>query len=216
MKSAELPILYSFRRCPYAIRARFAIKASYIAVELREVLLADKPKEMISCSPKGTVPILHLFNGRVIDESREIIDWALKQSDPNGWSPKTEAEISETNRLIEMNDNEFKQHLDHYKYADRFPEAPMEYYREQAEPFLQQLERKLTQNQFLITDSTSLADIAIFPFVRQFAYVDKSWFDQSDYKKLQKWLNVFITMDLFADVMKKYPQWKQGDIAIQF
>jgi len=216
MKSAELPILYSFRRCPYAIRARFAIKASYIAVELREVLLADKPKEMISCSPKGTVPVLHLFNGRVIDESREIIDWALQQHDPNAWSPKTEVEISETNRLIEMNDNEFKQHLDHYKYADRFPEAPMEYYREQAETFLQQLESKLTQNQFLITDSISLADIAIFPFVRQFAYVDKSWFDQSDYKKLQKWLNDFIALDLFTDVMRKYPRWKRGDIAIQF
>ena len=216
MKSTDLPILYSFRRCPYAIRARLAIKASYIAVELREVLLADKPKEMISCSPKGTVPILHLFNGRVIDESREIIDWALQQHDPNGWSPKTVVEISETNRLIEMNDNEFKQHLDHYKYADRFPEAPMEYYREQAEPFLQQLESKLTQNQFLITDSISLADIAIFPFVRQFAYVDKSWFDQSDYKKLQKWLNDFIALDLFTDVMRKYPRWKRGDIAIQF
>ena len=216
MKSTDLPILYSFRRCPYAIRARLAIKASYIAVELREVLLADKPKEMISCSPKGTVPVLHLFNGRVIDASREIIDWALQQHDPNGWSPKTVVEISETNRLIEMNDNEFKQHLDHYKYADRFPEAPMEYYREQAEPFLQQLESKLTQHKFLITDSISLADIAIFPFVRQFAYVDKSWFDQSDYKKLQKWLNDFITMDLFADVMRKYPRWKRGDIAIQF
>ena len=210
MKATDLPILYSFRRCPYAIRARLAIKASGIAVELREVLLADKPKEMLRCSPKGTVPVLQLVDGTVIDESREIIDWALQQCDPDGWLPKTEVEITETNRLIKINDNEFKQHLDHYKYADRFPEAPMEYYREQAEPFLQRLESNLSRNKFLITDSISLSDIAIFPFIRQFAFVDKSWFDQSDYKKLQNWLDYFITMNLFADVMKKYPRWYNG------
>jgi glutathione S-transferase len=213
---SELPVLYSFRRCPYAIRARLALKAGNIAVELREVLLAEKPEEMLNCSPKGTVPVLQLADATVIDESREIMDWALQQCDPNGWLPKTDDELKETNRLIETNDNEFKQHLDHYKYADRFPERPMEYYRNQAEPFLKHLEDKLCQQKFLISDNVSLADIAIFPFVRQFSFVDKDWFNQTDYKKLQVWLDYFLTMVLFNEVMKKYPRWQHGDEVLCF
>lgn len=216
MQSNRLAVLYSFRRCPYAIRARLAIKASCLQVELREVVLANKPNQMLSISPKGTVPVLQLSDGRVIEESRDIIDWALQQNDPNGWLPKETLEIKETDRLIYLNDNEFKQQLDHYKYADRFPEHSMEYFRNQAELFLKHLEDILSQHSFLISDKVSMADIAIFPFIRQFAFVDKSWFDQTDYKNLQVWLNTFLTMDLFNDVMKKYPAWNSGDEVIRF
>lgn len=211
MQTNALPVLYSFRRCPYAIRARLAIKVSCLQIELREVVLADKPREMLLVSPKGTVPVLQLSDGQVIDESMDVVNWALNQNDPKGWLPKEERDKNETNRLIEINDNEFKQHLDHYKYADRFPQHPTEYYRSQAEKFLQVLEDKLCLKIFLISDEVSIADIAIFPFVRQFAFVDKDWFDQTDYKKLQIWLNTFLTMDLFNDVMKKYPRWNSDD-----
>ena len=138
----QLPILYSFRRCPYAIRARLAIYVSNTKVELREVKLADKPKELISCSPKGTVPVLQLTDGTIIDESKDIMLWALNKNDPNNWLVSRKVEKQETNRLIDINDNEFKQYLDHYKYADRFPEQTIEYYRQQGEVFLQLLEKK--------------------------------------------------------------------------
>lgn len=202
---SELPILYSFRRCPYAIRARLAIKVSNIEVELREVALSNKPKEMLVCSPKGTVPVLVLADGIVIDESRDIMLWALTQNDPQNWLTSDKCIQKETSILIDTNDNEFKQHLDHYKYSDRFPEYPMETYRQQAEVFLQQLENKLNQNQYLTGDNVSLADMAILPFIRQFAYVDKDWFDKTQYRKCQIWLDQLISSTLFSEVMKKHP-----------
>jgi len=201
----QLPILYSFRRCPYAIRARLAIKVSNVQVELREVVLADKPKEMLACSAKGTVPVLQLVDGTVIDESLDIILWALKQNDPdNGLSY---SHYREASSLIEFNDTEFKEQLDHYKYADRFPEQTMETYREKGEEFLQRLEEKLNEHAYLAGDKLSMLDMAIFPFIRQFAYVDKIWFDQSEYKKLQVWLEALLTSPLFNDVMKKHLKW---------
>lgn len=204
----QLPVLYSFRRCPYAIRARLAINVGNIKVELREVKLADKPKELIACSPKGTVPVLQLTDGTIIDESKDIMLWALKENDPNNWLVSETVEKQETNRLIDINDNEFKQHLDYYKYADRFPEQTMEYYRQQGEVFLQLLEKKLNETKYLISDTISLADMAIFPFIRQFAYVDKDWFDQTDYKKLQAWLNYFLNTSIFKKTMEKQPVWE--------
>ena len=204
----QLPVLYSFRRCPYAIRARLAINVSNTKVELREVKLADKPKELIACSPKGTVPVLQLTNGTIIDESKDIMLWALNENDPNNWLLSGTVEKQETNRLIDINDNEFKQYLDHYKYADRFPEQTMEYYRQQGEVFLQLLEKKLNETKYLISDTISLADMAIFPFIRQFAYVDKDWFDQTDYKKLQAWLNYFLNTSIFKKTMEKQPVWE--------
>ena len=211
-----IPILYSFRRCPYAIRARLAIKASNIQVELREVVLADKPKELLICSPKGTVPVLVLTDDTVIDESRDIMWWALTQQDPHNWLGSTDTQWDEMNHLIDINDTEFKQHLDHYKYADRFPEQSAECYRQQAESFLQQLEAKLRKNQYLMTDKISLADMAIFPFVRQFAFVDKKWFEQTEYKKLQIWLDNVLADKLFIEVMQKYSRWLPGDKVQQF
>jgi len=207
----ELPILYSFRRCPYAIRARLAIKVSNIKVELREVLLADKPKELLACSPKGTVPVLVLPDATVIEESRDIMLWALTQQDPQNWLSDHIAQRDEINRLIDINDTEFKQHLDHYKYADRFPEKSTETYRQQGERFLQQLEEKLKNNLYLVADEISLADMAIFPFVRQFAFVDKTWFEQTEYKKLQTWLDNLLADNLFSEVMKKYSRWRPDD-----
>lgn len=204
----QLPVLYSFRRCPYAIRARLAINVGNIKVELREVKLADKPKELIACSPKGTVPVLQLTDGTIIDESKDIMLWALKEKDPNNWLVSGTVEKQETNRLIDINDNEFKQYLDHYKYADRFPDQTMEYYRQQGEFFLQLLEKKLNQTKYFISDTISLADMAILPFIRQFAYVDKDWFDQTDYKKLQAWLNYFLNTSIFKKTMEKQPVWE--------
>ena len=203
---AQVPIFYSFRRCPYAIRARLAIKVSGVQVELREVILADKPKEMLACSAKGTVPVLQFDDGTVIDESFDIMLWALKQNDPDNWLAHSLSQ--EARSLIEFNDGEFKEHLDHYKYADRFPEQTMESYRARGEAFLQRLEEQLNQNLYLAGENLSMLDVAIFPFIRQFAYVDKIWFDQTEYTKLQLWLDSLLASQLFNDVMKKYPKWK--------
>jgi glutathione S-transferase len=209
---SSLPVLYSFRRCPYAIRARLAIKMSGAAVELREVLLAEKPKEMLASSPKGTIPVLVLQDGSVIDESRDIMLWSLRQSDPENWLQRNTEEI---NNLIDWNDNEFKQQLDHYKYADRFPEYSCETYRQRGETFLQELEQRLHSHLYLTANTVSMADMAIFPFIRQFAFVDKEWFDQSKYTNLKVWLEQILASDLFSDVMIKYQRWQsntEGDV----
>ena len=153
---AQLPILYSFRRCPYTIRARLAIKVSHIQVELREVSLADKPSEMLRYSPKGTVPVLILSDGSVIEESRDIMLWALQQNDPQQWLCASSQVNEEINSLIEFNDGEFKQQLDNYKYADRFPEHSLEDYRQRAEVFLLQLEERLNQQRFLLPSTVLL------------------------------------------------------------
>ncbi|MFK5913833.1 MAG: glutathione S-transferase [Woeseiaceae bacterium] len=207
----SLPIFYSFRRCPYAIRARLALKISAVDVVLREVKLSDKPHAMLACSPKGTVPVLQLSDKIIIEESKEIMLWALAKNDPEKWMANDVSVEQETNYLIDVNDNEFKQHLDHYKYADRFPEFSMQKYRKQGEEFLQKLEEKLSVTAFLLSDEMSLVDIAIFPFIRQFAYVDKDWFDVSEYEYLKKWLNYFLQSELFNSVMKKHKPWHEGD-----
>ena len=207
MKNTQLPILYSFRRCPYAIRARLAIKVSSLDVELREVKLSNKPTEMLASSPKGTVPVLVLPNGTVIDESKDVMEWALNQSDPSNWLSNDIAVLKEVSNLIDYNDHEFKEYLDLYKYADRHPEKSVEYYRKQGEIFLEKLELKLSKTKFILSDDISFVDIAMFPFVRQFAFVDKEWFDNSQYSKLKKWLESLLETSLFKDVMKKYPLW---------
>jgi glutathione S-transferase len=211
-----LPILYSFRRCPYAIRARMAIKRSGIAVELREVILSDKPAEMIAASPKGTVPILILPDETVIDESYDIMCWVLAINDPDKWLPESEILRQKMNDLIETNDGSFKECLDKYKYAARFPEYSVEVYRHQAEGQLQMLENLLVESDYLIGDHMTMGDIAIFPFIRQFAFVDKNWFDQSQYIKLRAWLESILNMDAFTDIMKKYPQWASGSQGVEF
>lgn len=195
------------------MRARLAIRNSGMVVELREVVLADKPEEMLLVSPKATVPVLVLENGKVIDESRDIMLWALQQSDPNGWLK----ELNEDSKsLIDMNDNDFKQHLDHYKYSDRFPDKLPEFYRLQGEVFLQNLEQRLNDNLYLNGDRLSMSDMAIFPFVRQFAFVDKEWFDQSQYNKVKVWLEKLLGSKLFKEIMDKNPQWESNTMGCEF
>jgi len=206
------PILYSFRRCPYAMRARLAIAISGVQVELREVVLRDKPDALLQASPKGTVPVLVTDENTVIDESIDIMMWALHSNDPDKWlgDSSTEVEVS-IQALINNNDGEFKHYLDRYKYADRFPEHSQLYYRQQAEKTLLHLEQALTDKDYLFGNFPSLADMAILPFIRQFAFVDKDWFDNSDYTNLKLWLEEFIASPLFNSIMTKYPQWHADD-----
>ncbi len=214
--TSDHPVLYSFRRCPYAIRARLAIACSGLPVELREVVLKDKPAAMLQASPKATVPVLVLSasaekKARVIDESRDIMRWALRQSDPDNWLCRDNPDLLwQVEGLIQENDFVFKQHLDRYKYFERHPNHPQNYYREQCEVTLIKLERLLQQHNFLTGDHCSLADIAIFPFIRQFAHVDRDWFYAAPYPCLQRWLDHHLQSQLFIGVMKKYPQWKEG------
>ncbi|MGA7749918.1 MAG: glutathione S-transferase [Gallionella sp.] len=208
------PVLYSFRRCPYAMRARLALHASGIAVELREVILRNKPESMLAASPKGSVPVLVLPGGNVIDESWEIMLWALRQHDPDGWLGKSEALVNEAAPLIIENDTTFKNNLDRYKYPDRYPELPQMHYRTQAERFVQSLEKRLHASPCLLGDALSIADMGIFPFVRQFAEVDKNWFAHAPYPSLRHWLKNFSDSERFEAVMKKYPPWEPDDIPI--
>ncbi|QJI39766.1 glutathione S-transferase [Pseudomonas sp. ADAK2] len=195
--------LYSFRRCPYAMRARMALRYSGVEVQIVEVSLKAKPAEMLALSSKGTVPVLEV-EGRVIDESLDIMRWALAQNDPQDWllkeDPAGQPLIAE---LIEENDQVFKVHLNRYKYAERYPEQPMEHYRAEGEVFLRRLDELLKGRDYLLAGHISWADVALMPFVRQFAHVDREWFAQTPYVRLQAWLQRFLDSDLFTSIMKK-------------
>ncbi|MFJ7793008.1 glutathione S-transferase [Pseudomonas sp. NPDC096950] len=195
--------LYSFRRCPYAMRARMALRYSGVEVQIVEVSLKAKPAEMLALSSKGTVPVLEV-EGRVIDESLAIMHWALAQHDPEDWllkdDPAGQLRIAE---LIEENDQVFKVHLNRYKYAERYPEQPMEHYRAEGEVFLRKLDELLEGRNYLLAGHLSLADVALMPFVRQFAHVDREWFGQTPYVRLQVWLQRLLESDLFTGVMQK-------------
>jgi len=192
-------LLYSFRRCPYAMRARLALRYSGVCVRIIEVSLKAKPAEMLALSPKGTVPVLSV-NGEVIDESLAIMQWALAQHDPDNWRLQGDPSVL---ALIDENDQGFKYHLDRYKYAERYPEHPMEHYRAEGEVFLQKLERLLEDRAYLLAHHPSLADMALAPFVRQFAHVDRDWFARAPYPRLQRWLEAFLQSPLFIRVMAK-------------
>ena len=190
-------LLYSFRRCPYAMRARMALRYSGVPLSIVEVSLKAKPAEMLVASPKGTVPVLVCADGSVIEQSLDIMHWALVRHDPDSWlQPGCAA-------LIEENDTRFKVLLDRYKYAIRYPEHPMEYYRAQGAEFLQRLEDVLARSAYLAGPALSLADVALAPFVRQFAHVDRDWFEQAPYPRLNAWLERFLASELFSSVMKK-------------
>lgn len=235
----NLPILYSFRRCPYAMRTRMAISVSGARVRLREILLRDKPQAMLDASPKGTVPVL-IDGNAVIDESIEVMRWALAQNDPEGWLE------ADDGGLIEENDGPFKHHLDRYKYATRYDGADPPEHREAAMTFLGKLEARLERtasilrdtpnlhpeggrsprlegrrfaapqdeganctSSYLCGDRRTLADIAIFPFVRQFRIADEDWFDAAPLPNIQRWLKGLTASPLFLSVMEKYPLWKE-------
>jgi glutathione S-transferase len=207
MPAATLPVLYTFRRCPYAIRARLSIAVSGVSVEYREIALRNKPQAMLLISPKGTVPVLQLVDGRVVDQSLDIMLWALALNDPQQWLQGEKLLPEAAKALIDTNDGPFKFWLDRYKYADRYPELPAEHYRQQAEEFLKNLERLLSEQQYLLGARLSIADIAIFPFIRQFAAIDEEWLAASDYVRLQRWLDELLRSDLFAEVMVRREVW---------
>lgn len=206
----DRPILYSFRRCPYAMRARMAIAVSGAQVELREVILRDKPLQMIEVSPKGTVPVLLLTNGEVLEESLDIMHWALAHNDPEIWLEQVEDE------LIAANDGPFKQALDRYKYPHRFDLRDGLEHRDAAMEHLSELDRRLTIAPFLGGGQRGFTDIALFPFVRQFAATDQAWFDAQPLPALQRWLNGLLQSELFADIMTRYLQWKADDETVHF
>ena len=205
MPAPVLPVrLFSFRRCPYAMRARMALRYSEIPVDIHEVSLKAKPEEMLRLSAKGTVPVLVLQNGTVIDESLDIMRWALAHNDPDDWlmqEAPDSAQLAET--LIIENDGPFKRALDRYKYSIRYPEKSREEYRAEGEIFLHRLEKLLERTQYLCRDTCSYADIAVFPFIRQFALADEEWFTGATYPALQRWLKDLVESQLFISIMQK-------------
>jgi len=204
----QRPVLYSYRRCPYAMRARMALRYAGIDAEIREIELRNKPQHMVQLSPKATVPVLLLQSGEVLEESLDIMRWALQQRDADGWRlPDNPEKRDAMEALILANDCEFKQALDRYKYPERYPEFPVEHYRQQGEMFLQMLEGRLQVSACLFGDALSMADIAIFPFIRQFAGVDSAWFNGAPYPRLRRWLEARVQSTLFTDVMQKNPVW---------
>ncbi len=194
------PLLYSFRRCPYAIRARLAIAFSGVSVDLHEVDLRAKPEHMLLLSAKATVPVLQLPDGRVIDESLDIMLWSLQQNDPLGM---LDGFADQALELIKHNDTTFKELLDRYKYPERYPEFSKQHYRMQAEIFLIELNMRLDANPYLFGDKAGMADLAVMPFIRQFARVDQAWFDASPYTSLRIWLTDWEASAIFAKVMNK-------------
>lgn len=217
MQLTEAPILYSFRRCPYAMRGRMGLWSAGIDVELREVKLANKPPELIEASPKATVPVLDFRDGSVIDESIAIMRWALHQNDPEGWLS------GDDDALITRNDGPFKHHLDRYKYPTRYPdeaggdeEAFRLHHRAAGYEILRDLDARLADRAQLCGDERTLADIALFPFIRQFANTDRAWFDAQPIPHLQRWLAGHLESDLFKSIMPKFAPWKAGDEVIKF
>jgi len=207
-------ILYSFRRCPFAMRGRMALAVSGLSYEHREVLLRDKPPSMLAFSPKGTVPVFVTKSGEVIEESLDLMHYALRQNDPENWLMGFDAG---GRALLKDIDGPFKHHLDRYKYKSRYDEAAKRgetdiNHRKQAEVYIQKLEQALENNQFLSGQQRGFADIAIFPFIRQFANTDRAWWDgeaqdSPPYPKTHLWLEAQINSDLFRSIMTKYPQW---------
>jgi glutathione S-transferase len=203
----ETPLLYTFRRCPYAMRARMALVISGTPVRVREVVLRDKPAAMLEASAKGTVPVLVLGDGTVIDESIDVMRWALAQNDPEGWlAPESDGLIAEA-------DGPFKSALDRYKYSNRYEDEAVvsEEQRALGLAFLKDWDARLAAagGQFFGAQRT-LADVALFPFVRQFANTDRDWFDGLELPALQTWLAGHLDSELFTGVMSKYPQWAPG------
>lgn len=194
-----------------------ALRASGQTLILREVVLSRRPAALYEQSPKGTVPVLVLSNGQVIEESWEIIQWALTQNDPQQWWTSLDSDLkAQAQQLVEQNDGAFKKHLDQYKYSERHPEESKETYRSRGEPILSQLNDRLKEHKYLLSDQMTAADIALFPFIRQFAHVDKDWFYSLPYSHLQQWLTDFLESEYFTGVMKKYKEWSPGAELVYF
>ena len=211
---SALPVLYSFRRCPYAMRARLALAVSGVEVEYREVVLRNKPPELLAASPKGTVPVLVLPEGEVIDESLDIMLWALRQNDPAHWLQTEDATLDDMLALIRVNDGAFKRNLDRYKYPNRYPQesgadtaAFALVQRDLGARWLDEMESRLAGS-WLFGNKASLADMATLPFVRQFAHTDADWFAAQPWPRLQSWLAGFEASGLYLGVMGKQEAWQ--------
>ena len=213
---SAFPVLYSFRRCPYAMRARLAVSVSAQRCELREVVLRAKPPEMLAASPKGTVPVLVTNEGQVIEQSLDIMLWALKQHDPMGWLAPETGTLEDCLALIAYCDGDFKMHLDRYKYPERYDNTDAIFHREAASIFLQKLNVRLQTSAYLAGNQPTLADYAIAPFVRQFSHTDVVWFDSQSWIRLVAWLAEFEASALFESVMQKYPTWQSGAEGVIF
>lgn len=212
--TGALPVLYSFRRCPYAMRARLALAASGVKVEHREITLKNKPAEMLDASPKGTVPVLVLPGGEVIDESLDVMLWALRRNDPESWLAPVQGSLDDMLTLVAGNDGAFKRSLDRYKYPNRYAEesagngnAFAQQQRALGAAWLVKLDGMLTDG-WLFGARASLADMALLPFVRQFAHTDPAWFAAQPWPRLQDWLAQFEASALYAGVMEKYSPWQ--------
>ncbi len=210
----KYPILYTFRRCPYAMRARFAIRSSKIIVEIREIKLQEKPFEFLKLSPKGTVPVLITNSGEVLEESLDIIYWALNKNDPHKWLAKGKLENQEVIKLLDDLENKFKPNLDKYKYPSRYSGVDQFFHRDKNLCFLKKLNSCLENNKSLNCEHLSLLDYAIFPFVRQFRNVDQDWFDKLNFIFLNKWINQIIDSKDFSSIMKKFKNWEPNDVPI--
>ena len=212
-----IPVLYSFRRCPYAMRARLALAVSGQTVELREVVLRNKPPELLAASPKATVPVLVLPDGPVLEQSLDIMHWALERHDPAGW---LQAPLPEMLALVAEVDGPFKHHLDRYKYPGRYEDdscvRSLGEHRQALEHMVSEWEQRLAGWPYLFGPHPTLADMAIAPFVRQCAHVDAAWFATQPWPQLQKWLADFEESALFAQVMQKYPPWQTGTVGVGF
>ena len=212
------PNLYSFRRCPYAMRARLAIAISGPTVELREIILRDKPQTMLDISPKGTIPVLQLADGTVIEESLEIMDWALGKHDPDGWLTGDEAHREELVGLTTQNEGRFKRALDRYKYPGRYEDENVDPKEQRAIGLkvLQELDAMIGKKAFLFRETPTYTDMALLPFIRQFANTDRTWFDAQDISHVHRWLSAFLDSPLFLSIMTKYDKWQEGDAPVLF
>ena len=210
------PVFWSFRRCPYAMRARLAVCSAGIQVELREILLRDKPDAFLQASPKGTVPVVELVDGTVLEESRDVMQWALAQNDPDGWLEVQRRHPNRTARFLDALDGPFKTHLDRYKYASRFDPGAALKHREAGASILAEFDAKLGSQPSLSGERHGLLDFATLPFVRQFRIADPTWFDAQPWPHLHHWLQAFLESRQFASVMKKYAVWQEGGDGVTF
>jgi len=220
-KAEPLAIFYSLRNCPFAMRARMAIFKAQQTVLLRDLVLSNKPSEMLIASPKGTVPVLVLNNGKVIDESLDVMLWALRETDPDDLLHRyldSEPERIHIEMLMLINefDLSFKACLEQYKCAKRYKEGNIEQCRAACELYVKKLEQRLTEHLFLFSNKESLADIALLPFIRQFAQVERQWYLQSPYPKVRQWLNYYLQSSMFTKVMAKYPLWLDSNEKVLF
>ena len=202
---SDYPILYTFRRCPYAMRARMGLAYGNIHYLHREILLRRRPEALYDISSKGTVPVLMLQDGSVLDESIDIMRWVLKHRDYDKWYSDRK---SEQDYIIKMNDIDFKKKLDKYKYHVRYPEFTFQQYRDDISEYLSSYDNTLSSQKYMVGDHLRFVDIALMPFIRQCAHVDLAWFN-NQFTYLSKWLADLKKSELFERIMQKYDVWDE-------